>query len=124
MISCISKPLFMFLLICLFVVREIDTRAQSKSQQTAEFNAPTSIPSAAPSPAPTPTEIKLGGVTFSGSVRTRFESWDWFETGAANSSYNFGAATLRLSLSQQKEKFGWQIEGAFPLLINPPEDAI
>jgi len=127
MISHNSKLLFMFLLMGLFVAGENVAIAQTKSTQTEEFNTATTTPtksSAPPKPAPSPTAINIGGVTFSGSVRTRFESWDWFETESVNNSYNFGAATLRLSLSQRKENFEWQIEGAFPLLVNVPDDAI
>jgi hypothetical protein len=62
-------------------------------------------------------------VTLSGSLRMRFESWDWFETDAANNDYNFGAATLRLSLGQQRERLDWQVEGEFPALFNLPGDA-
>lgn len=90
--------------------------AQSEKTQTANV---------APSPSPKPAApIKIGGVSFSGSLRARFESWDWFETNVANNDYNFGAATLRLALGQQKEGFEWQVEGAFPLLLNLPNDAI
>ncbi|MFN7929406.1 MAG: alginate export family protein [Blastocatellia bacterium] len=80
----------------------------------------TAAPAATPAPAP----IKIGSITVSGSIRARFESWDWFETPAANNDYNFGAATLRLSLSQQREKVEWQIEAAAPLLLNLPTNAI
>src|SRR5215813_11648187 len=120
MISRNSKRLSMFLLTALFVIGEIDASAQSKSAQTAEFNAPATTPaisSGGPGLAPSNTSIKIGGVTFSGSLRMRFESWDWFETGSATGSYNFGGATLRLSIGQQKENFEWQIDGVFPLLI-------
>ncbi|HEX4948317.1 MAG TPA: alginate export family protein [Blastocatellia bacterium] len=78
----------------------------------------------AATPAPATAPIKIGTVTVSGSLRARFESWDWFETNAANNEYNFGAATLRLSLSQQREKVEWQVEGAFPLLLHLPTKAI
>lgn len=73
---------------------------------------------------PAPAPIKIGSVTLSGSLRARFESWDWFETNAAENQYNYGAATLRLSLGQQKENLEWQVEGAFPLLLNLPTNAI
>jgi hypothetical protein len=79
-------------------------------------------PAVAPSPSPTP--LRLGNLTVTGNLRLRSESWGWFETPAANNDYTFGAATLRLGLGQQKERFEWQIEGAFPLLINLPDDAI
>ncbi|HET9533463.1 MAG TPA: alginate export family protein [Blastocatellia bacterium] len=75
-------------------------------------------------PASTQQSIKIGPVSFSGSVRARIEDWDWFETPAADGNYTFGAVQLRLSLSQQREKFDWQVEGEFPWLINLPKDAI
>jgi hypothetical protein len=87
MISRNSNPLFVFLLMGLFVVGEIGAIAQSKSPQTAEFNAPATAPSA-PAITPKPTPIKIGGLTFSGSIRARLESWDWFESGAANTAFN------------------------------------
>ena len=71
-----------------------------------------------------PAPIKIGSLTFSGNLRARFESWDWFATDAAQNEYNFGAATLRLSLGQQKENLEWQVEGAFPLLLNLPTKSI
>ena len=40
-------------------------------------------------------------MTRSGSVRARLESWDWFETGAANNSYNLGAATHDRNLASR-----------------------
>src|SRR5687768_11603678 len=36
-----------------------------------------------PNPAPSPTPIKIGSVTFSGSLRARIEDWDWFDTSIA-----------------------------------------
>ena len=44
----------------------------------------------------------------------RMENWDWFETDKAENAYTFGAATLRLGLSQQKEKVEWLVEGGVP----------
>lgn len=99
----------------------INTSAQSNATLSTPLS-PT--PTATPAPSPAPTPIKVGSLTLTGSLRLRFESWDWFETSAANHDYNFGAALLRLSLGQQRERFEWQIEGAFPLLINLPDNAI
>ncbi len=92
----------------------------------AQQSTPASTPAqtAAPKPPPTSQAIKIGSVTFSGSLRARAENWDWFETTAADGNYTFGALLLRLAFSQQKERFDWQLEGAFPLLIALPEDAI
>lgn len=97
--------------------------ANAQSTQTAS-TTPTPSPTPAAKPAPAPAPIKLGKVTLSGSLRLRFESWDWFESNTAENNYNFGAATLRVSLSQQLEKFEWQVEAAAPLLIGLPDNAI
>lgn len=97
--------------------------ANAQSSQTAS-TTPTPSPTPAAKPASAPAPIKLGKVTLSGSLRMRFESWDWFESNTAENSYNFGAATLRVSLSQQLEKFEWQVEAAAPLLIGLPNNAI
>jgi hypothetical protein len=77
-----------------------------------------------PSAQPSQKEIKIGNLLFSGSLRARLENWNWFDTSLADDSYTFGAALLRLSLSQKTEKIDWQIEGAFPALINLPDRAI
>ncbi len=94
------------------------------AQQSTPASTPVQTAASTPKPAPTPQAIKIGSVTFSGSLRARAENWNWFETTAADGSYTFGALLLRLALSQQKEKFDWQIEGAFPLLIELPKNAI
>ncbi len=117
-----SRKIPAILLFVNFIVL-VTLGAQAQSTQTAATNpAPTPTPAAKPAAAPAP--IKLGKLTLSGSLRARFESWDWFETSAAENSYNFGAATLRLALGQQLEKFEWQVEGAFPLLLGLPDHAI
>ncbi|HSB10123.1 MAG TPA: alginate export family protein [Blastocatellia bacterium] len=78
-----------------------------------------------PAPPQSPSPIKIGGVTFSGSLRLRAENWGWFDTGGGfEDQYTFGAAVLRVALGQQREKFDWQVEGAFPALINLPEKAV
>lgn len=68
--------------------------------------------------------LKSGTINFSGSLRLRAENYGWFKTPGFQDDYTFGAAVLRLSLSQQREKVDWLIEGEFPVLINLPERAI
>lgn len=111
--------IFLFVILNLFVTR----CANAQSTQTASVT-PTPSPTPAAKPAPAPTPIKLGKVTLSGSLRLRFESWDWFESSAAENNYNFGAATLRVALSQQLERFEWQLEAAAPVFIGLPNNAI
>jgi hypothetical protein len=67
--------------------------------------------------------LKLGHITVSGSVRTRVESWNWFQ-GSANNDYTFPGSIARLSLSQSGKVFDWQVEFAAPILLRLPDDAI
>jgi hypothetical protein len=76
------------------------------------------LPAAAQQPAP----LTWGGVSVSGSLRTRTEIWDWFE-GSANNSYAFQGSIFRLSFSQTKKTFDWQLELAAPFLLGLPRDA-
>ena len=119
-------------------------RAQSPPASSAgqpgearAVSAVTTTAAAAPSPAPpkpaapaaqaaakAPKPVVFKGVTFAGSLRLRAESWGWFETPGFEDSYTFGAATLRLSAGQQREKFDWLVEGEFPALFNLPERAV
>lgn len=111
--------LFSFFLILVFASH---VGAQSTTAALAPTPSPTPKPASTPTPAAKP--IKLGKLTLTGSLRARFESWDWFETSAAENNYNFGAATLRLALGQQLDKFDWQVEGAFPVLLGLPDHAV
>ncbi len=65
----------------------------------------------------------VGSVVVQGSLRTRLEAWDWFQ-GEANNSYAFSGNILRVSLSQSKKAFDWQVELAAPILLGLPNDAI
>ncbi|HEX6624863.1 MAG TPA: alginate export family protein [Pyrinomonadaceae bacterium] len=74
-------------------------------------------------PAKAPKQLKLGKVNVSGSLRLRAESYGWFETPGFEDEYTFGAAQLRLSLGQQREKWDWLVEGQFTGFVNLPERA-
>lgn len=93
--------------------------AEKKSAPSSALKSATSKP--APQP---PQPHKIGNVNFSGSLRLRAESYGWFETPNYEDNYTFGAAVLRLNIGQQREKFDWQIEGEFPLLVNLPTRAV
>ena len=79
------------------------------------------LPVAAQTPAPAP--LKIGNVAVSGSLRPRVESWDWF-SGMANNQYTFTGSILRVSLSESRKSFEWQLEFAVPFLLGLPNDAI
>ena len=68
--------------------------------------------------------IRILGISLSGSLRGRVENWDWFSAPPAQSSYVYGAAILRLNLGQSSNRAEWQVEGAFPLLVNLPSNAV
>ena len=84
--------------------------------------APATKPKAAPTPAVKP--IKIGSLIFSGSIRARWENTDWYDSNAADGSYNFGGIILRASLSRSNDKYDWQVEAAVPVLIGLPTAAI
>lgn len=58
-----------------------------------------------------------------GSVRTRLESWDWFDAGSSD-PYTFSGTIARLSLHRQYEAFDWQIELAAPILLHLPARSV
>jgi Alginate export len=68
--------------------------------------------------------ITFGGVRFSGSLRMRPETWDWFDTSAAEPNYTYFASLLKLNFSQERERWDWQLEFAQPLLLNLPENSV
>ena len=72
--------------------------------------APQSQPSAAP-------------LQWSATLRSRAESWDWFDTGDEG-RYAFLGSFLRAALSQQLRGFGWRVELMAPLLLGLPDDAV
>ncbi|MSO22297.1 MAG: hypothetical protein EXQ58_03390 [Acidobacteria bacterium] len=68
--------------------------------------------------------LKIGALTVTGSLRVRLEGWDWFHTPAANSDYNSWGSLLRVSAGQERSRWDWLVEGAAPLLLNLPGDAV
>ena len=81
-------------------------------------------PASPPAVVKEPPTRSSGKVMISGSLRLRFEDWDWFESRPSESNYAFGAATLRIGLSQQSEQWEWQLEAAAPLLLGLPARSI
>jgi hypothetical protein len=67
--------------------------------------------------------IHWGNLIVSGSVRTRVEAWDWFDS-SANGNYTFSDTLIRLSLSQILNNFDWQLEFAVPILLGLPDNAL
>ena len=104
------------------------TAAKGAAKDTAKDATAVATPKSKPGPkSPAAQQTKqreIGGVSVSGSLRVRVENHGWFETPGFEDDYTFGAAVLRLAVGQQRERFDWQVEGQFPLLVNLPERAV
>jgi hypothetical protein len=68
--------------------------------------------------------LKIGGITVSGSFRSRAEDWQWFKGDTADNSYLYSGNLFRLAFSQSKEFFDWQLELAVPFLLGLPDNAV
>lgn len=68
--------------------------------------------------------IQLGDVTFSGSVRERYEVWNWFEPPSGNNLYSYSGTVVRFGFSQKHENYDWNIEFEAPILLGIPTTAV
>jgi hypothetical protein len=73
-------------------------------------------------PSQTPSALKIGNVNVSGSLRLRAEGWNWVLEDTRK-IYAFGESRLRVSLSQNRSRFSWQIDLEQPTLWSLPYDA-
>lgn len=76
-----------------------------------------------PAPAAPAPAAQGGGITVSASLRSRVESWDWFDDGEAG-EYTFAGVLLRAGVGQERRSVGWRAEIAAPVLIGLPDDAV
>jgi hypothetical protein len=72
---------------------------------------------------PAPGAVNVGPVAVTANLRTRLETWRWFE-GDADSVYAYPGTILRLGLGQQHARWEWQTEAALPVLLGLPANAI
>lgn len=64
-------------------------------------------------------------LSISGSLRTRWELWNWFEVpGSQNNDYDFLATVARVGLAWNDEAFDVVVEAQNPALIDLPGTAI
>jgi hypothetical protein len=68
--------------------------------------------------------MQLGKVTFSGTIRERYEAWDWFEPATGQNLYGYSGTLMRFALSQNRENFDWNVEFAVPVLLGLPDRAV
>jgi len=67
-----------------------------------------------------PSAIQWGGVTISGSLRSRVYFWDWFQPTAGNNAYQYSGNIFRIGLSQRHDSWDWNAEFAAPFLLGLP----
>jgi hypothetical protein len=68
--------------------------------------------------------IQIGGVTFSGNIRERYEEWSWFEPNTGENLYGYSGTQIRFALSQNKERYDWKVEFEVPVLLGLPDGAV
>ena len=68
--------------------------------------------------------IQIGSVTFSGSIRERYEAWDWFTPANGQNLYGFSGTVIRFGLSQNRERYDWNVEFEAPVLLGVPNNAV
>src|SRR5437667_6523964 len=71
----------------------------------------------------TASPIKIGNMTFSGSIRSRVYFWDWFEPAAGNNAYQYSGTLFRAGFSQSRDSWDWNAEFAVPVLLGLPVNA-
>jgi hypothetical protein len=71
-----------------------------------------------------PPPIEIGGVTFSGNIRERYEAWDWFQPAAGQNLYGFSGTQIRFGLSQTRQNLDWNVEFEVPVLLGIPDGAV
>ena len=70
-----------------------------------------------------PDPIKLGDVTFTGTLRSRLYVWDWFQPASGQNQYEYSGSILRLNFSEKLNSWDWGAEFAMPFLFGLPSKA-
>ena len=70
-----------------------------------------------------PSAIRIGGITVSGSLRSRVYFWDWFTPTTGNNNYQYSGNLFRIGLSQNRDSWDWNAEFAVPFLLGMPGNA-
>jgi hypothetical protein len=76
---------------------------------------------AATPPSP-PDVIKLGDITFTGSLGARFYVWDQFQAASGENQHQY-SGNLRVNLSERGQTWDWHAEFAAPLMFGLPTGA-
>jgi hypothetical protein len=71
-----------------------------------------------------PPPIEIGGVTFSGNIRERYEAWDFFQPTTGQNLYGYSGTQIRFGFSQTRQRYDWNIEFEAPVLLGIPNGAV
>jgi hypothetical protein len=82
------------------------------------------VAAAIPALAQDPPPIEIGGVTFSGNLRERYEAWDFFTPTTGQNLYGFSGTQIRFGFSQTRSNLDWNIEFEVPVLLGLPDRAV
>ena len=99
------------LLFCLLLVGALPAAAQTG---TAERKS---------TPGAQSPSLHIGSVDVSGELSVRGQGWNWFQDNK-RVIYGFGQSTLRVALSQKRQRFDWRLEMEQPTLFALPNDAV
>src|SRR5215813_9861641 len=110
-----------FLLCVEFLVRSAQAQQASATSSSGLSASPPPSPG---KPDDAPKKKTVGPLEISGSWRVRAEGWNWFEANAGDNDYAFTHSLLRLSISQQMDRFEWRLEGAQDSILALPSSAV
>lgn len=86
-------------------------------------STPPAAPASSTAPAAGVPVPGLGGARVTTSVRSRGESWRWFDGGDAG-DYVFGATVPRIAIFLEHPRLAWRVEGVTPSFLGLPSDAV
>ena len=95
--------------------------AVGRAQVPSNVANPASPPPAAAPAAGGP--IMLGPVTFSGTVRLRFSTWDYFQPLTGENQYEYLGNLARLNFAEKFKSWDWDAEFAVPIFFGLPTGA-
>src|ERR1700692_767706 len=67
--------------------------------------------------------ITLGPVTFTGSVRLRFSTWDYFQPLIGENQYEYSGNLARLNFAEKLKGWDWDAEFSVPIFFGLPTGA-
>jgi hypothetical protein len=76
-----------------------------------------------PTPAATSAPMKIGDITFTGTLRDRLYVWSWFQPATGQNQYTYSGNYLRLNLAETFSNWDWDAEFSIPFLLGLPSNA-